>query len=40
MGRCDIAAQAGRDAIVLDEQLHDVGEQMAWFRKEFEQVTR
>lgn len=40
MGRAISPLRQAEDAIVLDNSCMTVGEQMAWFRKEFEQVTR
>ena len=40
MGRAISPLKQAEDAIVLDNSCMTVGEQMAWFRKEFEQVTR
>ena len=40
MGRAISPLRQAEDAIVLDNSCMTVGEQMAWFMKEFEQVTR
>ena len=40
MGRAISPLRQAEDAIVLDNSCMTVGEQMAWFSKEFEQVTR
>ena len=40
MGRAISPLRPAEDAIGLDNSCMTVGEQMAWFMKEFEQVTR